>query len=202
MSRTEVVAFGPGQEFQRIHAILSDLPRPGAQVRVGPGDDAAVLADGTVISTDLAIEGIHFELDWITAVEAGYRAAAGAVSDLAAMAAEAVGVLVSVGASKGDQAESAMRGVKSLAREVGGTLLVGDLTRSPGPLVLDVISVGRAERPLLRSGDPGTAEFCSFHPKTSQSSLSALPGERHHLQCHPDQLLERRDSSSALPDRR
>lgn len=144
--------FGPGKEFERIRSILADLPATDG-VAVGPGDDAAVLEDGVVLSTDLAVEGVHFRLDWISAEEAGYRSAASAVSDLAAMAAEPVGVLVSAAApGDGSAALALMAGVKALVGDVGTALLGGDLARSPGPLIVDVVSVGRASRPLLRSG--------------------------------------------------
>ncbi len=144
---------GPGTEFERIQGILRGLSSSQAGVSVGPGDDAAVMMDGTVLSTDLAIEGIHFRLDWISPAEAGYRAAAVGVSDLAAMAAEPVGILVSVGVSgQGDQFESVMSGVTSLTEGLGIALLGGDSTRSPGPLIVDVTSVGQTQDPLLRSG--------------------------------------------------
>jgi thiamine-monophosphate kinase len=112
-----------------------------------------VLGDGWVVSTDLAVEGIHFRLDWITAEEAGYRAAAGGLSDLAAMAADPVGILASVAApGDGAGALALMEGVKRLARAHGTPLLGGDLTRSPGPLLVDIVSVGKTSAPLLRSG--------------------------------------------------
>ena len=141
-------------EFELIRSFLRGAPALSPEsVLVGPGDDAAVLADGTVLSTDLAIEGVHFRLDWITAEEVGYRSAAGAVSDLAAMGAEPLGVLVSLAApGDGELVDDVMTGVKALAADVGAALLGGDLTRSPGPLLLDVVSVGRVDRPLLRSG--------------------------------------------------
>lgn len=149
------VRLGKGREFDRIRQILDDADpaQASAQVRVGPGDDAAVLVDGTVLSTDLAVEGIHFRFDWMSPEAAGYRTAAGGVSDLAAMAAEPVGILVSLAVpGDGSMGAALMRGVNSLAREVGAVLLGGDLTRSPGPCVLDVVSVGRTTEPLLRSG--------------------------------------------------
>jgi thiamine-monophosphate kinase len=153
MKVDEMGGLGAVGEFERIRAFLRGAPPLPGSVVVGPGDDAAVLADGTVLSTDLAIEGVHFRLDWITAEEAGYRSAASAVSDLAAMAADPIGVLVSVAApGDGELAEQAMAGVKRLAADVGAALLGGDLTRSPGPLLLDVVSVGRTDRALLRSG--------------------------------------------------
>ena len=146
-------ALGPGVEFDRIRGFLEGMPPPGPNVRLGPGDDACVLADGWVISTDMSVEGVHFRLDWIGADEAGYRAAAAGLSDLAAMAAEPVGILISIAApGDGALAEQAMAGVKEVARTCGASLLGGDLTRSPGPLVIDVVSVGRTTDPLLRSG--------------------------------------------------
>jgi len=146
-------ALGPGGEFDRIRGILGGMPPHGPDVRLGPGDDACILADGWVISTDLSVEGVHFRLDWIGAAEAGYRAAAAGLSDLAAMAAEPVGILVSIGApGDGGLAEQAMEGVKEVARSCGASLLGGDLTRSPGPLVIDVVSVGRTADPLVRTG--------------------------------------------------
>jgi len=143
---------GPGAEFDRIRGFLKGLPdAPG--VRVGPGDDGAVLADGTVLSSDLSIEGTHFRLDWVTPEEAGYRATAAALSDLAAMAARPLGVLVSVAVrAPGSLSAPIMAGVRAAAAASGAPLLGGDLTRSPGPVVVDVMVVGRADPPLLRSG--------------------------------------------------
>jgi thiamine-monophosphate kinase len=143
---------GPGAEFDRIRGFLQGLPVP-AGVRVGPGDDAAVLADGTVLSTDLSVEGIHFRLDWISPEEAGWRATAAALSDLAAMAAAPVGILVSVAVPRpGDLADALMAGVRAAAEAARAPLLGGDLTRSPGPALVDVVAVGRTDAPLLRSG--------------------------------------------------
>lgn len=123
---------------------------------MGPGDDAAVVAgDGIVISSDLSVEGIHFRREWLSPREIGYRAAAAALSDLAAMAARPIGVLASLAVSPadaGDFAAEVMDGARAAAEGVGGTLLGGDLTRSPGPVILDVTVVGEAGTPVLRSG--------------------------------------------------
>jgi thiamine-monophosphate kinase len=150
------IPLGPGREFDRIRDFLKDLGDPGSHILVGPGDDAAVLEGGLVISTDLSVEGIHFRLEWIRAREAGGRAASAALSDLAAMAAEPLGILASVAAPGGEEGGEAagdlMAGIREAAQEVGAPLLGGDLTRSPGPLLVDVVVLGRAERPLLRSG--------------------------------------------------
>jgi len=165
---------GPGGEFDLIRKLLGpeqDLP-PG--VDVGPGDDCAVLEGGLVISADLSMEGIHFQRDWLTPEEVGYRATAAALSDLAAMAAEPLGALVSLALGSvgpgpstspgaGDEAGLTVADSAALAMEVqkgadaacqreGIRILGGDLTRSPGPLVINVVVLGRAGSPVLRTG--------------------------------------------------
>mgnify|MGYP006143555235 CR=1 FL=1 len=125
-------------------------------MRVGPGDDCAVVAgDGIALSTDMSVEGVHFRRDWLAPEEIGWRAAAAALSDLAAMAARPIGILVSLAAPRedaGDYAVRVMAGCRDAVESCGGVLLGGDLTRSPGPLVVDVTVVGEAPRPVLRSG--------------------------------------------------
>lgn len=125
-------------------------------MRVGPGDDCAVVAgDGIALSTDMSVEGVHFRRDWLGFGEIGWRAAAAALSDLAAVAARPVGVLVSLAlprADAGAHAEEVMDGVRRAAASVGGVLLGGDLARTSGPMVIDVTVVGECPRPVLRSG--------------------------------------------------
>ncbi len=153
-ARPRTVAMAPGGEFDLIRRFLAEEGELPADVRVGPGDDAAVLHRGTVLSSDLSVEDVHFRRDWITDVEIGYRAAAAALSDLAAMAAEPVGLLVSVAAPRGGAVdlEAVHSGVRAAASDVGAAVLGGDLSRSPGPLVLDVTVVGCTDWPVLRSG--------------------------------------------------
>lgn len=147
---------GPGAEFDLILRFLAraggELPR---EVMVGPGDDATVLtANPVAISCDLSIEGVHFRRDWLSAEEIGWRATSAALSDLAAMAARPVGVLLSIaaGSDAAGFSERVVHGAIAAARAVGARLIGGDLTRSPGPLVLDVIVVGEAVHPLRRDG--------------------------------------------------
>lgn len=146
---------GPGREFDLIRRFLvrDRVARP--DVRVGPGDDAAmVVEDGIVLSTDLNIEGIHFRREWIPSFNIGWRAAAAALSDLAAMAARPVGVLASLAIADEDAEEMAvevMEGIEAAAARVGGIVLGGDLSRSPGPLILDITVVGATIDPVLRS---------------------------------------------------
>jgi thiamine-monophosphate kinase len=147
------IALGAGAEFDLIRRFVASQAALPPEVRVGPGDDAAVLEGGWVVTTDLSIEDVHFRRAWLSDREIGYRAAAGALSDIAAMAASPVGVLVSLAAPRGAvDVEAVHAGVCELCEAVGAQVIGGDLSRSPGPLVLDVVALGRCAWPVLRDG--------------------------------------------------
>ncbi|HUF75452.1 MAG TPA: thiamine-phosphate kinase [Longimicrobiales bacterium] len=152
------IALGPGAEFDLIRRFIDDEAPLPPEVRVGPGDDAAVLEGGWVVTTDLAIEDVHFRRSWLSDREIGYRAGAAALSDLAAMAATPVAVLVSIAAPRGGAVdlEAVQGGVREVAAELGASVVGGDVSRSPGPLVVDVVALGRTSWPVLRDGaEPG-----------------------------------------------
>lgn len=146
------VRLGPGAEFDLIRRFVGARPELPDSVLVGPGDDAAVLEGGWVISSDLSVEDVHFRRAWLSDAEIGHRAAAAALSDLAAMAATPVALLLSVAAPASVDLEALAASVRAVARSVGASVAGGDLSRSPGPLVLDVVAIGRTERPVLRNG--------------------------------------------------
>ncbi|MGI9037431.1 MAG: thiamine-phosphate kinase [Gemmatimonadota bacterium] len=151
----------PAGEFGRIERMLAAsrrLPVPD-EIVVGAGDDAAVIrppeGESLVLSSDLSIEGVHFERGWLTWDAIGYRATVAALSDLAAMAARPLGALVSVALppelDAGVYAELA-EGVTAALEAAGAALLGGDTSSSPGPALLDVVVVGSTGAPVLRSG--------------------------------------------------
>lgn len=145
-----------GPEFDLIRRFLHGAAERAEGVVVGPGDDCAVVAgEGIALSSDMSVEGVHFRREWLSAEETGWRAASAALSDLAAVAARPIGALVSLAVDEADygaRAEGVMAGVRAAVEAVGGVLLGGDLTRTRGPLVVDVTVVGDAPRPILRSG--------------------------------------------------
>ncbi|MBK6421558.1 MAG: thiamine-phosphate kinase [Gemmatimonadetes bacterium] len=166
---------GPGGEFDRIRRIAAAL----GPVAHGLGDDCAILPAGSgevVLSADLSVEGVHFRTDWLSFEEIGWRAAAGALSDLAAAGATPVGLLASVGAPRGvDEVRlvELMRGVGAAVASVGGVVLGGDLSASPHWLV-DITVVGRAPRPVPRNGArPGDGIWLSGTPGLSRAALVA-----------------------------
>lgn len=153
MMRTDV-GLGPGKEFDLIRRFLASDGALPPEVRRGPGDDAAVLEDGWVISTDLSIEDVHFRRAWLTDREVGARACTAALSDLAAMAASPVAVLVSMAAPTDGSVdlEAIQAGIRESAAGVGAAVIGGDNARSPGPLFLDIVVLGRCDWPVQRDG--------------------------------------------------
>lgn len=145
---------GAGPEFDHLRRLAAALGDAAA----GWGDDAAILewngGPFLVASADLAIEEVHFRRAWLTLEEIGWRAAAAALSDLAACGAEPVAVLVSLGTSPALAApalDELMGGIGAAARAAGTRIVGGDLSASDR-LVIDCCVLGRAERPVRRRG--------------------------------------------------
>lgn len=135
-------------EDDLVAAIAAVAGGEGAGVKVGIGDDAAVLAGGIVASTDILVDGVHFDRGRLSPRDIGHRAAAASLSDMAAMGAEPLCLLAAFGLPEG------FEDVRELAAgmaEHGVPLAGGDLSRS-GQLLVSVTAVGQAERPVLRSG--------------------------------------------------
>jgi thiamine-monophosphate kinase len=152
------VRLGPGPEFDLIRSLV-DAVRAPVPLSVPLGDDAAALRvppeHELVVSTDLSLEGVHFGREWTTWEVVGYRAVAAALSDLAAMAATPIGVLVSVAIPPelGEEILVSLgRGMGECLRLHGGGLLGGDTSRSPDPVLVDVTALGYARRTIRRDG--------------------------------------------------
>ena len=142
------------RELRLIEAIAGVVSlREGSRVLRWLGDDCAVVRAGGVaaVSVDVMVDGTHFRLGrgW-TAQDAGWRALAGALSDLAAMGAEPGEAYLSVVVPEAlDDADvlALHASAETLARECGVTIAGGDLVAGP-VLTIAVTVVGWA-------GDPG-----------------------------------------------
>jgi thiamine-monophosphate kinase len=121
------------------------------------GDDCAFVEAGgeqLAVSVDLSVEGVHFERSWLAPVEIGYRAAAAALSDLAAVAAEPLALLLAVGMPESEPEETLLAlagGVGDAVADAGAHVVGGDLSRAPR-LLLDCCVIGRASAPVRRRG--------------------------------------------------
>jgi thiamine-monophosphate kinase len=138
-------------ERSLIEAIAAELPPPGERIVRGVGDDAAVVRARAlcVTSVDTMVDGVHFRLrdGWITPQEIGWRALAGALSDLAAMGADPGEAYLAVGMPAGfseRQGIELMRGAQALAADSGTTIIGGDVVSAP-TLIVSVTVIGWAE---------------------------------------------------------
>ena len=146
-------ALGPGREFDVIRELLV---RWGDRAD-GVGDDAAILnvppGEMLVVSTDSSVEDRHFRRAWLTPREIGYRATAAALSDLAAMGATPLGVVLAIAvpdAWRPDIGELA-EGIGEAASLAQAPIVGGDLTAG-GELSITVTVLGSSPAPLRRSG--------------------------------------------------
>ncbi|MGE0353341.1 MAG: thiamine-phosphate kinase [Gemmatimonadales bacterium] len=148
-----MIRLGAGVEFDRIRGVIRRLGLESG----GIGSDCAHIPEGDrwlVLSCDMSLEEVHFRRDWLSFEEIGWRAAAAALSDLAAAGAEVTGLLASVampGDASSEDLEQVMAGVGTAVDAVGGSVLGGDLARGRS-WVVDITVVGRAESALTRRG--------------------------------------------------
>ena len=184
------------------HALIARLRgRVGAPppwVTVGIGDDAAVMqpARGTfeVVTTDSLVEGVHFRRDWTTAASIGHKALAVNLSDLAAMGAAPRAALLSLVLPCEfplAHFDALVDGFVTLAEHEKLALVGGNLTRSPGPVVIDVTLIGaaRPRRVLTRSGArQGDELYVTGAVGAASAGLAHLGNGRDRATLDPDAL--------------
>lgn len=138
------------RERELIEAIEASLGSPPPRAVRWVGDDAAVVRAGgrlAVTSIDAMVEGVHFRLGEVSWADAGHRALAGALSDLAGMGVAAGEAYLAVVLPAGSALEDAValhRAAAALAAETGTALAGGDVTRGPA-LMIAVTVVGWAD---------------------------------------------------------
>lgn len=146
------VAMGRGAEFD----LIRQLRERWGKLAVGLGDDAAALAvprgERIIATTDSVVEGVHFRRDWLSMQEIGYRAVTAALSDLAAMAAQPLGVLVAISgpvASRDDLLPLG-DGIGDAVKTAGTVIVGGNLSQGDA-IVITTTALGSAFAPLTRS---------------------------------------------------
>jgi len=147
------IDLGPGREFDIVRTLLDEWGRSAQRI----GDDAAVLevppGERVVVTTDTSVEGVHFRREWLNHFEIGYRATAASLSDLAAMGARPLGIVIALTLPGGDQrqARELATGIREGASAVMCPIVGGDLSAGTS-LSLTITALGSVARPLSRSG--------------------------------------------------
>ena len=170
------------------HALIARLrarvPPPSSWVTIGIGDDAAAIApepgEQIVITTDSLVESVHFDRAYTPMDAVGHKALAVNLSDLAAMGAEPRGVLLSLSLPAAlalAEFDACVEGFLALAARARAPLIGGNITRSPGPIAIDVTAVGsaRARRLITRAGGrPGDALYVTGRIGAAAAGLEVL----------------------------
>lgn len=169
------VAMGPGKEFDAVRALLDQW---GSAAR-GVGDDGALLdvpaGEKLVVSTDTTVEDVHFRRAWLTPEEIGWRATQAALSDLAAMGAQPMGVLLALTVPRDWRAElpALAEGIAAATRAAQAPIVGGDVTAGDR-LALAITVLGHAARPLVRAGArPGDRLYVTGHIGGPGAALAA-----------------------------
>lgn len=166
MTRTELSTLG---EFGLIERIHQQFAPTLSQTIKGIGDDAAVIDTGTdeflLVSTDMLVEGIHFDLSYAPLKHLGYKAVAVNVSDIAAMNGVPRQITVSIGLSNRFSVEAIdeiYAGIKAACEAYKIDLVGGDTTASRSGLILSVTAIGvvKKEQIAYRNGAKSNDIIC------------------------------------------
>lgn len=163
--RTELSQLG---EFGLIDRISSKFSVSQSSTIKGIGDDAAIIDavnEALLVSTDMLMEGVHFNLSYMPLPHLGYKAVAVNVSDIAAMNARPEQVVISIGISNRfslEAVDALFEGIQAACKNYKVDLVGGDTTSSISGLVLSITVLGRAPKNEIvqRSGAKANDIIC------------------------------------------
>ena len=215
-NRTELESLG---EFGLIDHLTKEFENRNSTTLVGIGDDAAVISisdnEAQLISTDLLIEGVHFNLMYMPLKHLGYKAIAVNVSDICAMNGIAEQVTVSLAVSNRfpiEALEELYEGINTACKVFNVDLIGGDTSTSMSGLTISVTAVGRIEKSkiayrsgakendiLIATGDLGAAYMGLQVLEREKEVYNANPAIQPDLDGH-DYIIERQLKPEARVD--
>ena len=185
MKETEISTLG---EFGLIEHLTRSFPVRNASTHRGVGDDCAVINYGkdreTLVTTDLLLEGIHFDLTYVPLMHLGYKAIVVNLSDVYAMNGTPRQVTVSLGISKRftlEHIEQLYEGMRIACEHYGVDLVGGDTSASVTGLIISVTCLGEAAKEdiVYRTGAKDTDLICvSGNLGAAYMGLQLLERER------------------------
>ncbi|MFT4071409.1 MAG: thiamine-phosphate kinase [Dysgonamonadaceae bacterium] len=163
--RTEISKYG---EFGLIDHLTKDIQLKNKSSVKGVGDDAAILhysRKEILVTTDLLLEGIHFDLTYVPMKHLGYKSAAVNFSDIYAMNGQAKQITVSLGISKRfavEDLEDFYEGLRLACEIYGVDIVGGDTTSSLTGLTISITCIGEADKDKIcyRNGAKDTDLIC------------------------------------------
>lgn len=204
--RTELESLG---EFALIQRLTDGFKRINKSTVMGVGDDCAVLGTGkkkTVVTTDMLVEGIHFDMTYTPLRHLGYKAVAVNLSDICAMNATPRQVLVSVAVSNRfsvEALEELYAGIRLCCERYDVDLVGGDTSSSRIGMVISVTAIGEVDKELITyrhgaqlhdlicvSGDLGSAYSGLLVLEREKVTFQADPNFKPDLDSY-DYVLER-----------
>ncbi len=163
--RTELSGIG---EFGLIEHIQQMFSTKHATSLKGIGDDAAVIGAGDgsmVVSTDMLLEGVHFDLAYMPLKHLGYKAVAVNISDIAAMNALPEQIVISLAISNRfslEAVDALYEGIRAACESYKVDLVGGDTSSSASGLIISITAIGRVsnDKVVLRSGAKANDIIC------------------------------------------
>lgn len=164
--KTEIATLG---EFGLIRHLTEGIKPQNESTKYGIGDDAAVLnytpEKEVLVSTDLLLEGVHFDLTYVPLKHLGYKAAVVNFSDIYAMNGQPKQITVSIGLSKRfcvEDIEMLYAGIRLACEEYGVDIIGGDTTSSYTGLTISITCIGEGEKGKIvyRNGAKETDLIC------------------------------------------
>ena len=154
---TEINELG---EFGLIKLISKNIKLKNKSSVLGIGDDSAIIDNSklqTIVSTDMLVEGVHFDLSYFPLKHLGYKSIISSISDIYSMNAECNQVTVSIAISNRFKVESIQdlySGINLACKNYGVDLIGGDTTSSNKGIVISITAIGSAkkEKIVKRSG--------------------------------------------------
>ena len=214
--RTELEKLG---EFGLIDHLTKDFVNQNPNTTFGIGDDAAVISiseeDAKLVSTDMLIEGVHFNLMYMPLKHLGYKAVAVNVSDIYAMNGTAEQITVSIAVSNRfpvEALEELYEGIRIACSVYNVDLVGGDTTSSLSGLTLSITAIGSAKKKdityrsgakendlLIATGDLGAAYMGLQILEREKMVYNANPDIQPDLDGH-DYIIERQLKPEARKD--